>query len=392
MYPLFRCFSEAILARYPNSSLLLATTYSILDSILLLLRRPSSARLKQVKTKSILVVNLAHIGDILYSQILVDVLKRAFPESSIGFLCGSWCHSVLELHNSIDAIYCLDHYRLNRRSISLFLKIIVYLRGILRIVKQLRDAKYNSVIVLNPKPNILPILCLCSIPTRIGYTSAGLGSLLTDPYSYPINNWHITQYHINLLRSLGVSDSSYSLQPLSTLYSRPDVVETLLTLYPQLSEGFFILHVGTGEVKREWPVPKWRELIRLINQRSKMLVFTGLGPREEHIVATLFDSRRKHLNLCGKLNWLELNSIISIADHVICVESVVSHLCAIHNVPASSVWSGLNRQHYFKPLNKSVVTLTADLDCLGCFRGCYDMSCLTLVEPVDVFQSLPLMS
>ena len=65
--------------------------------------------------KRILLVNGAHIGDVVIATSLLPVLKRAFPNAEIGFLTGTWSHAVVHDHPDVSHTHCVDHWRMNRQ-------------------------------------------------------------------------------------------------------------------------------------------------------------------------------------------------------------------------------------------------------------------------------------
>ena len=73
--------------------------------------------------KSILISNVAAIGDAVLSTSVIPVLKSAFPEVEISFLIGSWSKPVFEGHPLVKRVHIVDHFYCNRNSKSLFWKI-----------------------------------------------------------------------------------------------------------------------------------------------------------------------------------------------------------------------------------------------------------------------------
>jgi ADP-heptose:LPS heptosyltransferase len=147
---------------------------------------------------------------------------------------------------------------------------------------------------------------------------------------------------------------------------------------------YTIIHVGTGEKKREWPRERWRDLSIELISKGHLLVFTGYGAREVDIISWVTNGLANCLNLCGLLNWRQFVSVISNASLVYCVESVASHVSAGLATPCIAVWSGLNKPKYFKPLGHLTKTVTADVECVGCLRGCSEMRCINEVSVREV--------
>src|SRR5690242_12990512 len=64
--------------------------------------------------KRILVVNGAHVGDVVMSTAVLGALRSAYPASEIGFVAGSWSKMVVTNHPMVDFVHVVDHWKMNR--------------------------------------------------------------------------------------------------------------------------------------------------------------------------------------------------------------------------------------------------------------------------------------
>ena len=67
----------------------------------------------------ILVSNVAHLGDVLYSLRVVALLKEKYPSADIDFLCGSWSLPLVKSCSDINNVYVVDHWKLNRKNMCI---------------------------------------------------------------------------------------------------------------------------------------------------------------------------------------------------------------------------------------------------------------------------------
>src|ERR1700757_1328965 len=81
--------------------------------------RPIRAAAGPEDPKRILVLNGAHIGDIVISTSILPILRSAYPNAQIGFVTGSWSQMVLKDHPDVYFIHCVDHWWINRNGKSL---------------------------------------------------------------------------------------------------------------------------------------------------------------------------------------------------------------------------------------------------------------------------------
>ena len=146
--------------------------------------------------KSILVSNLAHMGDVLIMTSFLAVLKRLIPDVKIGVVVGSWSLPLVKNHPCIDRIHIVDHWKLNRSSAPKWKKIVHYFKTKKTAVHEIRNEKYPIAIdSYSFFPNSIPLLWQAGIPVRIGYISGGFGPLLTHPIPWKRLNQHLIHYY-----------------------------------------------------------------------------------------------------------------------------------------------------------------------------------------------------
>lgn len=371
---------------YPHSSLKFRLLFLCIDHLLQLLVGRSTFKTIP-KPSSILIVNGAHLGDVLISTSILPLLRAIFPDVQIGFLVGSWSVAALKDNHLVSRVHVVDHYRLNRSNKPLLQKIRQYLSTGRIALRELRHHRYDAAINLYAKPNVIPLLWLALIPVRIGYVNGGLGPLLTHRFLWKETDDHISAYHASLLTAL---DSRFAVHLVLNYVIPPPTEEEMDSvrriLGEKVSDGarYTVVHVGTGEEKREWPRERWRELAIKLSRQGETLVFTGHGKRETEIISWVTEGLTNYLDLCGRLDWRQFISVISGASLVYCIESVASHVSSGLGIPCIAVWSGLNKPNYFKPLGRFTKTVTANVECIGCLHGCAEMRCVREVRVDDV--------
>ena len=288
----------------------------LIDLLLSPLHRKASFH----KIEKILLCNIAHLGDVVISTTVLPLLRAAFPQAKIGFLCASSSSCVLREHPEISWLHHLDHWKLNRSSSSKYQKIRRYYETKSQVVEELTSIGYDVAIDLYPFfPNVIPVLWKAGIPIRIGYTSGGFGPLLTHPLDWEERKTYLAHYYVSLLQQLPVKIAS---EPL--VYSLP------LNKDRAEYNPFILFHMGSGSTRKEWPEAKWREVA--ISMKEYKIVFTGKGVKENTTIQRVTQGLSHCVNLCDKLSWSELCSVVSQANQVVTVDSVVSHLAAAFEV------------------------------------------------------------
>lgn len=334
---------------------------ALLDRILKPLHKPGDIL---SPPRKILLCNSAHLGDFLLMTSLIAPLKAHFPDVEIGLLVGSWNSEAAR--GMADHLHLCDHWKTNRSKPLIFR----YLKTRRQALKEIRERGYDVAIDCPFHfPNFAPLLYQAKIPVRIGYTTAGFSPLLTHPVVWKECPQHAADYFLDLLMPLGVS----SKRPQPFLPSHP----------PLFFHDYLVLHMGTGEERKEWPEEKWRELALKLHEEGYSLVFTGKGEREKARIARVRGDMT-HTVDASSSSFAEFCACIQHAQGVICGETAAVHVAAAYDTPTIALYTAINPLVRWRSLSKKAHTLLKPLPCSPCYRGCKAMRCLREIEVDEV--------
>ena len=341
--------------------------------------------------RRILLANSAHMGDVLIMTSILPVLKEAFPDTEIGVLIGSWSLPIVKNLSEIERIHIVDHWKLNRANIPFRRKFQIFWKTRSAALKEIKATGYDVAIDLYCHfPNFIPLLWQARVPVRIGYTSGGFGPMLTHPRVWLNLDQHVSAYHSNLLQTLHIDKSRcrelhYKLSS-SNIEPGVDVLEKTAAD----SSDYIVVHMGTGEAKREWPLSKWKVLSQELSEKGYSLVFTGIGTKEAENASKVSGGLLHSVNVCGKLSWDDFLSVIKKARLVICVESLAGHIAAAMDTDCVAIWSGMANHHHWRPLSASARVLLNPVPCAPCYRsrGCTTMDCVRDLQPQKVLSAV----
>jgi ADP-heptose:LPS heptosyltransferase len=346
---------------------------------------------------NILLINYAHIGDIIISSYILPLIRVKYPNAKIGFVVGSWSKMVLDENPNVSQIHIIDHWFYNRSKINILFKFYKYFLSLYKNQKIIRKNKYDVAIELNSHfPNMIPSLKLINIPIRIGYSTGGFGGFLTHRLNSINKNSH--EFHIKkkLLKFLSIQDiknkTSISIPSLEVHM----INKTFNHIFSNISnqgynlDEYIIMHVGTGSKVREWPIKNWKLLTNKLINNGNILVFTGKGEREKKQVNEIINNQNNCINLCDLLNWDELSIIIKNAKIIVGVESMMGHLASALGTLSINIYSGIGNINRWKPLGEKSVVITNPVPCSPCHlrNGCNTMDCVRGVKYIEVYEAL----
>src|SRR5262245_52183025 len=133
------------------------------------------------RVRSIHVLKLDQIGDLVLTQPLLSELRKAAPEARLVLVTGSGRRTVAEIIPDLDAVEELPVRLLPRPSIS-------NLPSFLSKVIRLRRTRPELIVAAKEDPLTILVSWVMGAPLRIGFREGGLGFLLT--HAVPVHPEH----------------------------------------------------------------------------------------------------------------------------------------------------------------------------------------------------------
>jgi ADP-heptose:LPS heptosyltransferase len=340
--------------------------------------------------RRILLMNGAHIGDVVIATSLLPVLRQAFPQAEIGFLVGSWAEMVVRNHPDVRTVHLLDHWRFNRGAQSTWQKMRRYGRMHRAVVRELREAGYDVAIGLYPQfPDLLNVALAARIPARIGFRSSFYGSLATALVDEPTSPFaHQGRRMAETLKPLGIGadllEHRRSSLPPSDAAATEEVCRVLGV--PTLDgHRYVVIHMGSAAAQREFPLSFWRDLaVRVSAERQ--IVFTGRGSREKQNIAQAMAELPNCIDACDRLSWNGFVAAVRHAEILFGVESMAGHVAGAVGTRCMVVYGGAAGVARWRPEGPGSLVFTNHVPCAPCHlpMGCAEMYCMQGIHASDL--------
>jgi len=228
--------------------------------------------------RSIIVVKLSAIGDVLHGVPTAVALKREFPEARIGWVVEGRAGDVLAGHPAIDHLF-----RLPRG----WLKSFTAVRSLRR---QLLDFGADVTIDLQGLFKSAVPTWLSGAPMRIGHAAPESRERAWLSYTHPVEAAaaHVIDRNLHLLSALGVHDAGVAFDMPRWPVSRLRMQEWISSL--RLPEMPALINPGAGWPSKIWPAERFAAVARELLRRHgipSVVVWGGNAEREaaERIVA-----------------------------------------------------------------------------------------------------------
>ena len=375
-----------------------AALFLPLRALLLLQPRRDAGALRP---KRILLLNGAHIGDMVIASSLLPVLNSAFPEAEIGIACGSWAREVLREHPQVSFIHEIDHWRLNRAAIGLTAKVHRYWTTRRSALREMRALNYDLAISLHlSRPDFVELTWQAGIPIRAAFAQSLWAPLATVLATYPADDAAFVSQGAcleALLRALGIDEEHIRLRRSSLPPASPQAMTEVSALLgcAQLDQASYsVVHIGSGVPAKELSADFWRELSEGLRKRradDHRVLFTGAGQREQVKIWEVMQSVPGSIDACGKLSWGGFVAAVRYAEALHGVDSAAAHVAAAVATPCIAVYSGISGVGRWRPEGSGVVVWNQPVPCSPCHRknGCPGMNCMKGITPQDLLQIFP---
>ncbi len=345
--------------------------------------------------RSILIVKLSAIGDVIQTLPMLEALKRQYPQTHIDWVVEEEASNLL-----------LNHPRVNRVIISRrksWLKKVLKpgefgktLGEISRFVRDLRSQHYDLIIDNHGIFKSGLVMLLSRGRRKIGFqASAGIadeGSYFFTHERYkPLSiERHALERYLDLVSQMGVQVEQAALQfpvPPDSLKG----AETLLGQKVLGSRPLVVLHPAAKWETKQWPAEKFARLISALARRKATVVITG-SPRDEGPVGEILHQTggdsAKALNLVGKTNLMELAGLFSLSDLVLCPDTGPMHLAAAVKAPLIALF-GPTAPWRTGPYGNNPLIIRKGLPCSPCFKKkCQTMECMNSISVEEVLAAV----
>ncbi len=318
------------------------------------------------KPKKILISNVGHLGDLLLSLKVVEVIKSKDPDVEIYFLCSSWSYDLIKKHPLIDGIVIYDPFFLSS-STNFFLKFVKSIYLFIKAFLKIRKISIDTAFDLRASfPNTLILLRLGGAKRVYGYGTVGFGFLCDKTVEWQEGK-HEMEHYIDVIRCVYKTEDDEIKKQIDLSYLTKDVNEKKLfeRLGVDPTERFVVFHICSRDKRKMIDVEKWLRLFDYASSKYKV-VFTG-SKNEFEYINKYFSNKPNTLNLAGKISIGELVLLLKKAYFIISIDSFVGHIAGVLNLNSIIVFSGGVDVKRFGPLGKNSYVLRKDIFCAPCY-------------------------
>ncbi len=332
--------------------------------------------------KTILVVSVNWLGDVVFSTPVYKALKDNYPGSRITVLAVPRVEDVLSLCPYIDEVIVYDEDGSDRPLVEK-----------VRLASQLRRGRFDGVFFLRPSVSRGWITALAGIPVRVGFkTKNALGCINRQVSNTGLEDLHRVDVYLSVIERFGLV--------VRDRYCRLVVSEDSLALADRLlnargikeRESFCVVNTGGNWDLKQWPWERFAELTRrLVQKKGIKVVLSGSGQDVDRVARIAALSGVEPVELAGVTSLASAAAVFTRSQYIISADSGPLHLASALGIRTIAIF-GPTRPEITGPRGQGRAdVLIKDVGCnrKPCYYlECPENRCMRSVEVEDVIKIL----
>ena len=285
--------------------------------------------------KSILIIRLYFIGDVLLSTPVIEALGRRFPDARLTVLVKKRCEDILTGNPYVDEVMiydAVDHYHSPR--------------WVWRLGRELRGRRFSLSVDLTGDQRSSWMVFAADPAFRVGVNHAGMGFLLDHRTPYRATG-HVVDHLVSSVEILGATTDDAS----PRLYLSDDERSRAAALLDDAGfspgERFLAVAPGANLPLKRWAPERFGSLARLARERLGMrTAVLGSESDIEMARAVVESSGGVAVNLAGRTSVRMAGAVSAAAAAFVGNDSGPMHVAAAVGTPVVGLFGPTRPEHY----------------------------------------------
>ena len=352
-------------------------TLHLPPSLVILTKDFLARGVKQQRLQNILVARTDRIGDVILTFPTVEALKSNFPNVHVTMLVSNYT-SVL-----VEGIASTLLYNRDEKP-----------RPFFEMVREIRNAHFNVVLVAFPQFRIALLLWLAGIPIRIGTGYRWYSFLFTKRiYEHrKTAEKHEAEYNLSLLKGLGFTVSSKpEAKIILSQQEKKKASDVRQLLGISDTDRLVLLHPGSGSSARDWKPKRFAQLAAELTKLDYQVVITG-GKTEEELVHRVAQEAKNGVKpFISTLNLKEFAAFIQTAKLFVANSTGPLHIAAAVGTPVIGFYPPvrvMSPKRWGPLTDKKAIFIPDPVRCPRCKGGkCQGNDCMDQISVRQVLEA-----
>jgi len=346
--------------------------------------------------KRILLIQLASIGDVVYTTPVFSGLKERFKGAECLLLTERLTAPLVKFDPHLDGIITFDKTGFLQKLLGRGGRDETK-RELKEFIQGVKDKEFDLVVNLHTSPRSAVLTNMIAKREIWGLTLDNYGQpcVIGHPWMH-YRYWTMKEGSTG---GLGITELHLLMTDVeppereTAIYINEDsnrrARRSLVSVGIHEEEGFIGLFPGSNYPSRRWPEENFAVLANLIQKKlkTKVVIFGGVDDLERaNRILRLMNI--PSISLAGKTSLLELAALLKRCNLFITNDTGPLHIACAVKTPtitlAGPAWIG--------PYGPGHFLLVSKLPCIGCPKfTCQDHTCMTLITPEAVLISIEIL-
>ena len=240
--------------------------------------------------RSIAIVKLSALGDVVHATPVVEALAETFPDARLTWIVERGGAALLHDHPRLADVITIDTRAWRRvRTPTAAMALARTLRALRR---RFRAARFDAALDLQGLLKSGVVTAATGAPLRIGFAGGfrreRLNGLFTNRHvTPPASATHVVDQYLALLEPLGVRPRRVAFRMPSREAAEARVDELFAEGGLKPHGRVVVLNPGAGKPAKRWPVERFVELAARLTRDANARVLVLWGPGEQAAARTI---------------------------------------------------------------------------------------------------------
>ena len=333
--------------------------------------------------KSVLVVKLSAIGDVIHALPVSYAIKETYPEAKVTWVVEPPAYDILKDNPYIDNIIVFEKKK--------FKSMRGFLKNYGPFTKILNADKYDASLDLQGLFKSAAIAWSAKAPIRLGTCNMReMSHKVSRPVVGPNANCHIVERYLDVVRELGCQVNKVVFPMEISQRDQQAAEGAMQQAGIRMENPYVVLAVGANWPNKRWPTRYYAKLSDWLYDRKIIPVIIGGGMLDSTLAGEIdAEAEIPPIILVGKTTLKQLAHVIKHAKAVVGGDTGPVHLAAGLGVPTVMVMgpTDANRNGPYGQLENAI---EANRPCKYCWkRACpKGLECLSVIHPEAVEEKL----
>lgn len=298
--------------------------------------------------KRILIIGHSNIGDVCYDLVVMNPLRRRFPQAKISFLTSSRAANIVQGYQGLDRVFTFDKHAKDR---GLF--------GRLRLMNTLVRGKFDLAVILKSTLmyKFLGIPCVWSMRKHLNCKPSE-------------NKMHSVDIYLEFLRFHGIDAQkaifSFALNEKENNFGDAFLAKEGISVKDKLVG---ILPVTAWSLK-SWPIDKWNELAGSLKSQYGIKVINLSKSSNDPFSQMVLKNISHEIISAEETTLRQAMALIRRCNLFIGPDSSLLHLASCMGIETIGLYGATSVSRFYPYFHRhNIVVSKEKLNCRPCYPG-----------------------